>query len=183
MTRDEVISALKSNWYFVAALVAMVPAGVMVAMKDGAEAAAQSAQRETASQVAVAESIRESVAGVTFKSGETPRDGALKKIAEYESFVAQNWNSDETPVYLRRIANLSYGSVQDYQKAIENYELIIYRFPDWQGINDVYPNLAAAYQKKGQYAMERQTYRRMLEHYPAHSKHVEFAKDKLTNSR
>ena len=62
--------------------------------------------------------------------------------------------------------------MQDYVKAIEHYELIIYRFPKWEGVDEIYPNLAKAYRNKGQLAMERQTYRRMVEHYPCQVTHA-----------
>lgn len=182
MTKDELATALKSNWYFVVALIAMVPAAILVSMKDDSKADARSLQTPSVAEIDRAQGI-DYKGGVSFKSGESSRDGALKKIAEYDAYVAKNWTSDELPIYLRRIANLYYGPVQDYTKAIENYELILYRFPQWKGIDEIYPNLANAYKIKGQYAMERQTYRRMVKHYPSHSKYREFAQDKLTNFR
>lgn len=183
MTKDELVEAAKDNWYFLLALVALIPAGIFAARAGSPDVEAENLATQQAVSAALAASAQSGDVASFNRGGRTAADEAMGHIKGYEKEVAENWSSDETPLNLRRIGNLYYTSLRDYDKAVENYELIIYRFPEWDGIDSFYPNLAMAYKRLGNTAMERQTYQRMIKHFPPESNYVEFAQHQLKLTR
>ena len=81
---------------------------------------------------------------------------------------------------IRRVANLYYSELRDFENAAYHYEDLILRFPEWdQGINAIYPNLAACYEKLSESSKERFTYERMMKAFEPGNVSHEFAKQKL----
>ena len=90
-----------------------------------------------------------------------------------------NRSGSETPANLYRLANLYYSNLRDYEKASLYYEDLLQSFPDYKGLNTVYPNLVVCYQRMGNLALERHTYKRMRDYFPADSQEHRYATQNL----
>ena len=179
MNRDFVVEALKSNWYLVAALGVMLCAGIATALmpKGALTADAQAID----SKLAATENGPQArmLSPGRFKPGKTKAQKATDVINRYKKELADNVGDPALKRNLLRIGNLYYSSLRDYDSAIQYYELMLIESPDETGVRDTLPVLAQCYVNTNQRGLEYETYRRMLEHFPANSQHYLFAKEKL----
>jgi len=100
-------------------------------------------------------------------------------IARYRQAIEDDPDSEEAALNLRRIANLNYTRLQNYEEAARYYEDLIRRFPDWKGTNRVFHLLANCYERRGDSVNERYTYQRMLKHFAEDTVEYKYAKEQL----
>ena len=174
MSKNLLIEGVKSNWYLLLLFVGLIAGGVFWAASDS-ESGGPVAKTASA---ATLDGDAGAVPTSRWQGTAKERDVA-SAIEHYEGELRYNRNSSETPANLYRLANLYYSDVRDYEKAALYYEALLQEFPTYPGNTTVYPNLSACYQRLGNPDLERQTYRRMLDFYPADSQERAFARQKL----
>ncbi len=168
MSKSLIFSGIKDNWYLVALMGGLLAASLWGATRKEVVAA-------DGTLVLASGEITAAPGGrgprVTQSRWVSPtRDAKVREdIDNYHKELAVNRSSDETPANLFRLANLYYSNLRDYEKASLYYEDLIQSFPDYQGLNTVYPNLVICYQRQANLALERSTYKRMLDYFPADS--------------
>ena len=167
MSKSLVITSMKDNWYLVAIMAALLAAALWGATRK--EVAADGTLVLESGEITAAPGGRGP--SMTKSRWVSPtRDAQVRADVEsYEHELAVNRSSGETPANLFRLANLYYSNLRDYEKASLYYEDLIQSFPDYQGLNTVYPNLVICYQRQANLALERSTYKRMLDYFPADS--------------
>lgn len=177
MGGDEMLTRiLRSNWHLISLLVLIAASAVVMAMRPEAADTAEAMAVDT--EVAV--NLTDAQEAVQSRWSQATRDQRVQEaIDEYERELRENRDSSDTPANLYRLANLYYSKVHDYEKASLYYEALIQEFPDYQGLQTVYPNLAVCYERLGRHDLKRNTYRRMMEYYPDHSQEYAFAKQEL----
>ncbi len=109
----------------------------------------------------------------------TEREKTLQTIEDHRKKVEAAPQSEDTPAYLKAMANLYAQELGDYDEAIICYERILTEYPDWIGIRGVYPDLARCYERKGDSQGARQVYREMMRAFPEDSQEHAFARQQL----
>ena len=167
MSKSLVITGMKDNWYLVAIMAALLAAALWGATRK--EVAADGALALESGEITAAPGGRGP--GMAQSRWVTPtRDAQLREdIDNYEHELAVNRSSDETPANLFRLANLYYSNLRDYDKASLYYEELLQNFPDYEGLNTVYPNLVVCYERLGNLPLQRNTFKRMLKYFPSDS--------------
>lgn len=178
MSKSLALSSLKDNWYLVAII-----GGLLVAAVWGA----------TREEVVVASGMLHLSAGeITGDTGGlgprtsgsrwmafTKNERVQADVESYEKELRTNRESPDTAANLFRLANLYYSNLQDYEKASLYYEDLLQNFPKFIGAGTVFPNLVICYERLGNLALERHTYKRMLDYYPSDSQEHLFASTRL----
>lgn len=173
MSKSLVIEGVKDNWYLVAIIGALLTAALWGATRN--EVAADDGLVLASGEITATPGGRGPGTVKSRWAGPT-RDAQLRADIEgYEHELAVNRSGSDTPANLFRLANLYYSNLRNYEKASLYYEDLIQSFPDFQGLNTVYPNLAVCYERLGKLALERNTYRRMLSYYPSDSQEYLYA--------
>ena len=165
--------AIRQNWHLLLAFVAVAVMGVIAAIRQPVETVTVEAVGADQGTATAAE------LETPFKAGGTRNQDALLSIQAYKQELAKDRQSEEAAKNFRRIGNLYYSQLGDWEQAMEFYEALITQFPNWEGLDTVYPNLAECYRKLGQHEMERQTYKRMMEYYPEETQAYLFAQQQL----
>ena len=106
-------------------------------------------------------------------------EGLSAAVQRYEYELRYNRGSSDTPKNLFRLANLYHSRVRNFERAALYYEALLQEFPSYFANENVYPKLAECYMRQGDTALERQTYRRMLDFYPEDSEEHAFARMRL----
>lgn len=174
MNKEFVTSTLANNWYLFVVLIGIVVAAVVMSQGGGPNSEDPSAVAAASVDAAIDARMEESR-----WSSPTRDQQVLDSIDKYEEELKYNRRSSETPANLYRLANLYYSKLLDYDKASLYYEALLQEFPDYEGLQTVYPNLATCYQRSGKFELERQTYRRMLDYYPSTTQDYAWAKAQL----
>ncbi len=175
------LGAVKENWYLFVVLAGLP----FVAIAIGGRAADDSTDASSGSAEAAVvhgkgdETPTTPRSASPFKAPQTSDEKARSSIARYERQNKQNPEGDGVALNLMRMGNLYYATLHEYEAAIQKYELLINRFPDFDRIKDVYPALAECYGRTGQTVLQSETYRRMLKEFPENSEHHKFAADRL----
>lgn len=175
MNETYVREAIRQNWHLLLAFVAVAVMGVIAAMRQPAESVTAEAAQSGGDRPIVAPSELET----PFKPGGGKAQEALLSIQVYKEELAKDRRGEEAAINFRRIGNLYYSQLGDWEQAMVFYEALIAQFPKWEGLTTVYPNLAECYRKLGQHDMERQTYKRMMEYYPEETQAYLFAQQQL----
>lgn len=175
MNKLFVREAIRQNWHLLVAFIAVAVIGVIAAINQNAESPAAEAAKLAAEVRVMTPADMES----PFKPGGVKKQEALHSIQAYKEALAKDRRSEDAAMNFRRIGNLYYSQLGDWEQAMLFYEALITQFPDWEGLRTVYPNLAECYRKLGQLDMERQTYQRMLEYYPEDAQEYLFAQQQL----
>lgn len=168
MSKSLIFSGIKDNWYLVAIVAALLATSLWGATRK--EVVAADGTLVLASGEITAAPGGRGKSAVQSRWVSPTRDAKVRAdIENYHKELGVNRSSDETPANLFRLANLYYSNLQDYEKASLYYEDLIQSFPDYAGLNTVYPNLVVCYQRQANLALERSTYKRMLDYFPADS--------------
>lgn len=173
MSKSLALSSLKDNWYLVAIIGVLLAAAVWGATRKESVV--------IASQVGSTGDLTGDTRGLGPKmtrsrwKATTKTEHVQADVDSYEKELRTNRNSPDTAANLFRLANLYYSNLQDYDKASLYYEDLLQNFPKFQGIGTVYPNLVMCYERLGNLALERHTYKRMLDYYPSDSQEHLFA--------
>ena len=131
MSREELIAGLRANWYLALALL-LSPLAAVLAQSKWNVPNAESAVVDAAQHSAAALPSEPTLEPGPFPAPPSDRDKALQTIAEYQAALEKGLPDEEVPVQLRRIANLYYNPVQNYQQAVNHYERLIERYPNWK---------------------------------------------------
>ncbi|MEK7795397.1 MAG: hypothetical protein AAB353_12750 [Candidatus Hydrogenedentota bacterium] len=174
---DQVKGILRNNWYLFAAIAVLVGASVVLALRPS------STEESLGGQLAADAVVAELEPGLPepgpFKPGGDNKSKLLGYISGYKADLVKEPDSDEAKQNIRRIGNLYYSGLNDYAESINYYELLMEKYPDWEGTHEIYPNLAQAYNLTGQLDMERIVYERMLKAFPSDSQYYLLAQQKL----
>lgn len=178
MSKSLALSSLKDNWYLVAIVGGLLVAAVWGATRDEesrTEASAMAAGGDMTGDTRGLGPRRSGSRWVAF----TKSERAQADIDSYEKEIRTNRDSPDTAANLFRLANLYYSNMQDYEKASLYYEDLLQNYPEFKGSGTVFPNLVVCYERLGKLALERHTYRCMLDYYPAGSQEHLFASKRL----
>jgi tetratricopeptide (TPR) repeat protein len=168
--------ALRANWHLLILMALVAGAGIWMAIKPGDSSGvdAISVEAEISTSLTDPNLVMESRWSTPTKD---------KKVADaiehYESELKYNRGNEETPANLYRLANLYYSNVRDYHNAALYYEALIQEHPNYEGLKNAYPNLAACYERTGQSELYRSTLRRMMDYFGPESQEYLFAKQEL----
>lgn len=177
MSKSLVFEGIKKNWYLIAIIAVLLTVALWGASRE--EVTAKGSLVRSAGETTAAPGGRGPQQAKS-KWTTLTRDARLRAdIENYERELAVNRNSSETAANLYRLANLYYSNLQNYEKASLYYEDLLQSFPDYEGLNTVFPNLVACYQRMGNLALERHTYKRMRDYYPPSSQEHLFATQSL----
>ncbi len=177
MSKSLLFNGMKDNWYLVAIIAVLLTAAVWGATRD--EAAAEVAPFGAAGEMTAAPGGRGPHQAQSKWTAPT-RDARVRAdVDNYERELAVNRSGSETPANLFRLANLYYSNLRNYERASLYYEDLLQSFPAYEGLNTVYPNLVVCYQRLGNLALERHTYKRMRDYFPADSQEHLFATQRL----
>lgn len=174
---DQVKGVLRNNWYLFAAIAVLVGASVVLALRPSSTG--ESDQSELTAEAIAGDTAPGVPEPGPFKPGGDNKSKLLGYISEYKANLAKEPNSDEAKMNIRRIGNLYYSGLNNYAESINYYELLMEKYPDWEGTHEIYPNLAQAYNLTGQLDMERIVYERMLKVFPSDSQYYLLAQQKL----
>ena len=174
MTFPEIV---RRDWYlYVAFAIALVAAAVaFLTTGDGGDESSSSS-REMAE---LAEKTKVSTNPGPFTPLTTVEQVAKTDIAEYQEKFNAAPNGDEAALLLERMGQLYFAKLMDPKNASANWELLIQRFPAYEGIKKIYPMLATCYESMQDDTSARATYQRMLQYYPADSQEYLLAQQKL----
>lgn len=181
MDKEMILEGARRNWYLLVALAAL-PFIAMATIGGDNGPTGESGGSVGATVADAATVQKRDFSGGPFKARTTSSDDALAAIAKYDAYVRDNPNGEDAARNLERMGNLYYSKVRNYEMAISKYELLILRHPDYPDIGQIYPNLAACYERTQQHNLARETYRRMLDFYPPDSQHFAFAEQKLAGN-
>jgi TolA-binding protein len=160
---------LRSNWYLFVLFF-----GVTVALTlQVTQAAEPEPTAEPGRQAVLAKHYGNGAPSSRQRS--SPQDEARETISRYEERFAADPGGEDAPSYLMAMGNLSRQKLLDYEAAAHYYALLVERFPDWERIDKVYPNLVTCYQQLGDQEALRRTYLAMQDRYPESSPYHEFA--------
>ena len=169
---------VRRDWYLYVAFVVALGAGVVAYLFAGKDDAAST---DLAGQEMrdLAERTKVSDNPGPFTALTTVEQEAKADIAGYQEKFDAAPNSEEAALMLERMGQLHYAKLMDPKGAITNWELLIQRFPDYEGIKKIYPMLAACYEQLKDDTSARAVYQRMLNYYPEDSQEHLLAKQKL----
>jgi tetratricopeptide (TPR) repeat protein len=191
MNKEFLIDAAKRNWYLFAVLLALPVVALVVsgAAEDGDEDAVKSRFATLPADAATMNGAARSTSpglGITpgpFKPATSRANEAQNAINKYIALNEANPASPDVPLNMKRMGHLYYAVLHDYEKAITQYELLMLKFPEFEGLEEIYPSLAVCYERTGNVTMEYETYRRMVEEFPAESEYHQFAQLRLNGQR
>ena len=174
------LTILKEQWQLVTAFVFIVVIAAFLAITAGEK-------EDDISRVVVAPqppadpaaSPVEMVQGPFTRAPVEKEEDTETIIARYQRAIQDDPDSEEAALNLRRIANLNYTRLQNYEEAAKIYEDLIRRFPDWKGTDRAFAALASCYERRGDSVNERYTYERMLKHFDENTVEYKYAKEKL----
>lgn len=177
MSKSLVFNGMKDNWYLIGIIAVLLTAALWGATRDEVVAVA-TADGSTGEITAAPGGRGQDQAQSRWV---TPtRDARVRAdIDGYERELAVNRSGSETAANLYRLANLYYSNLRNYERASLYYEDLLQSFPDYEGVKTVYPNLVVCYQRLGNLALERHTYKRMRDYFPADSQEHLYATQSL----
>lgn len=179
MNPSFVVSALKSNWYLVVALVAVLIVGLILAIRpEGAGPEGGEGGSGPPTTVATGPAVP-ATPSAAFKPA-SKEDQARIDIKHYMEKLVEDPKGEEAPRNLHRMANLYFSSLRDYGQAAYYYEELLHQHPDDPLNDNVFANLALCYERLNDSEKLRWTYERMLERFPKGTAHYQFAQEKLT---
>jgi len=171
------LTLLKEQWQLVAAFVLVVAITAFLGLTAGEK-------EDDPGRIVVvpqppANPSAEMVEGPFKPAPVEKEDDTETIIARYQQAIEDDPDSEEAALNLRRIANLNYTRLQNYEEAARYYEDLIRRFPDWKGTNRAFAALASCYERRGDSVNERYTYQRMLKHFAEDTVEYKYAEEKL----
>jgi tetratricopeptide (TPR) repeat protein len=165
---------LRDNWYGLAAL------GLMGAALLYGLARSGSTPEAAHPAVAVASAVEGAAETVTLMADRpTEADKARGIIAEHQAKLDADPRSPDAPAFLDAMANLYRQRMGDYVNAAQCYERLLIDYPQWEGIQRVYAQLATCYERSGDSSNAQRVYKKMMDVFPPESQECLYAKAKL----
>lgn len=175
MNTGTVKDVLRENWYLAVLLVGLLLAGGYLQLRDsGAPQSADAAIEE------VYDAAEATSAPVETQPRQTPQEQVKATIAEHKAKFDANPDDKDAPVYLSAMGNLYRYKLNDYENAIQAYQLLLHDYPEWEGNRNTLIALAACYEHQGNREGVRDTYERMLKFFAPESQEYQYAKAQLT---
>lgn len=100
-------------------------------------------------------------------------------IAEHLDALESDLEPDEAAARLSALGNLYQLKKGDFKAAAGYYEILIERYPDWEGVLGVYRELVTCHEMLGDQLELRALYRKMLEKFPEDSDEYRAAREAL----
>ncbi len=177
MNKSLAKSWLEGNWFLIAIIAGLLIGAVWGATRDE-EALNQARAHAAGDMTGDVSGLGPKMTGSRW-AAPTKSQKIQADIDHYKVELATNRNSPETAANLYRLGNLYYSKSQDYDKASLHYEDLLQNHPDFAGAATVFPNLVACYERLGNLALERYTYKRMLDYFSSDSQEHLFASKRL----
>ncbi|MDX9972106.1 MAG: hypothetical protein RBU21_03845 [FCB group bacterium] len=167
---------LKENWHLAVLLAGLLGAGVFLQFREatapgGAEAASYAEDKEAAATA-------EPPADAT-RNRPSPQEQVKATIAEHKAKFEAAPDDKDAPLYLSAMGNLYRYKLNDYDQAIQAYQLLLHDYPEWEGNRNTLIALVACYEHQGNREGVRDTYERMLKFFAPESQEYQYAKAQL----
>lgn len=130
---------------------------------DAGEAATDQKERD---QRALRSALDAALAAKRGPRAAAPAPDADPVIADHLVQLDKELEPDEAAARLSALGNLLRQKKGDYRAAAGYYEILIERYPDWEGILGAYRELISCYEALERHQDLRQLYRHMLEVFP-----------------
>ncbi len=173
--KDRAMGILKDTWYLWAIVAVCAVGAVVLHGREKAQPAPPAYDRE-ARQAALDAFAAKAPEPVDRR---TPADRAREVIESHRQRVEANPESEEAPALLAAMGNLARQKLGDYALAAQYYEQALEEYPDWDGINRIYLNLATCYEQLGRQMDEVMVYKKMRDAFPEDTVEHQFAKAQL----
>ncbi len=185
MNKEFLVTALKSNWYLVLALIALPLVGVFMALRQGNTEddvqAASVVQTMSEEEAAAARAARQEV---PWARAARRRDNEVAEaIKDYQAQIHEDVTTEDSAGALARMANLYYSKLGDFENAALYYEILLREHPHYTGNKISFANLASCYERLKEYDLAQTVYERMRDHFGPGTKEYEYASYKLSHPR
>ena len=170
------LEALKRNWYLVVLVLVFVVAGVTALFFSDEPPVATN-------QPTPAVPAPSRIASPDVTPPSDPRERMVERtrtmIAAYQQAIDEDPDSAEAPGLMFAMGNLNRQKFMDYAEAARLYELLLNDYPEWEGIGQVYPQLATCYERLGDRDNATRLYKDMMDHFGEGCPEYEFAEAQL----
>ncbi len=109
----------------------------------------------------------------------SPEEKFDRRIREYEARLADAPEAREAPALRFALGNLQAQKHKNYAEAARQYELLLFDYPDWPNISQVYSQLERCYEKMGDLSSQELLYKEMMERFPRDSREYQYARSQL----
>lgn len=103
----------------------------------------------------------------------------LATIKEHGEQIEADPDAPDAPARLAAMGNLYLQKLGNYQEAARCYELVLVDYPEWEGVGNVYIQVATCYERLEDRQNARRIYEKMLEHFPPDAQEYAYAQGKL----
>lgn len=170
---------LVKNWYLFAILVAaLAVATVQIFRGGGDEDTGQAVVRPAGPEAGGPSGEAQFVFGRRTEAA-SREEQAKSTIAQHTKKFEDNPDAEDAPGLLSAIGNIYMQKLGNLEEAAQHYERILLDYPDWVGINTVYPQLVNCYEQLDDDQGKRWIYKRIMEDYPPESEEYKYSKSKL----
>lgn len=177
MSHTTWLKLLAKDWYLFAILVGIVGVAAYQIVAGGADEQRGEAQAVSAAPRASSGEAKYSF-GRRMKSA-TEQERAQAVIDDHIEKFEANPQAEDAAGLLMAVGNLHMQKLGDYAQAAQYYERIMMDYPDWIGINLVYPQLVICYEKLGDETGKRWIYEKIVADYPEHTEEYKYAQKQL----
>ncbi len=166
------LTALKDNWYLLAAMAICVGAFAYKVAVSGEEAQVEPVERTYAR---VRTGGPRSSLSTLQRTKADPHKGARQVIESHRAKLEENPRAEEAPAYLNAMGNLYVQKFSDYEEAARCYETLLSDYPESGNVRAACIHLANCYERLEDTQKARRVYRRMMDLFPAHSQEYQYA--------
>lgn len=175
----ESASVLKDNWYLIVAVVALLGMGAIAALMSGGEPEIRD-QTGVVGQHGDVDIVRLSPEQLEVRETTTRYQGLSqaekdqKYIEDYEAKLSDDPDGPKAAETMMSLA-VVYRRQDEYNSAAIALEDLLRKFPESPNYRSALIMLPGVYEAAGDRSMARQTYRRMMDHFPAGSQEHQYA--------
>jgi tetratricopeptide (TPR) repeat protein len=170
---------VRGNWHLISLMVVVIVVAAGFALSSDDAAKASTGDIEERTEIAMNGGNADAYHEQSRWARQTEEENVKEAIENYENELRYNHGGSETAANLYRLGNLYFSKLHDYEKASTHYESLLQQFPNYSGNITVYPNLVTCYERLGDLALTRHTYKRMMEYFGPDSEEYAYAKMKL----
>ncbi|MCF6284437.1 MAG: hypothetical protein L3K26_04535 [Candidatus Hydrogenedentes bacterium] len=109
----------------------------------------------------------------------SPEDRLARRIEEYEEKLDEDPESAEAPALRFALGNLNAQKRRDYVEAARHYELLLYDYPEWPNMRQVFVQLEHCYEKTEDEPKREELFREMKRRFPEGSREYRYANSQL----
>lgn len=110
---------------------------------------------------------------------ETPEEEARRLVDEYSKKAFDEPAHPDAPAMLLAAGNLQMERLDNPREAAGFYAQVVYNYPQWEGTNGVYPQLAKAYALSGQEEERQRVLQEMIAKFPPEAPERQYAEAEL----